>query len=66
MHTAVKEFLNYLNSSSADKKDLFDEPKKVSLQVSLHKIPNLLGDKIIQWYKTHTQSIKNSRLLFKI
>lgn len=51
MNTAVKEFLNYLNKSeeNSDTKDLFGEPKKVSLQISLHKIPNLIGNKNILW-----------------
>lgn len=42
---AIKEFQKYL--SSANKKELFDGPKKISLQVCLHKIPNLKSDKQI-------------------
>lgn len=44
---AVEEFQKYLNNS--DKKELFNEPKKVSLQVCFHKIPNLISEKHILW-----------------
>jgi hypothetical protein len=47
LETAVKEYLGYLNKLEAEKKELFEETKKVSLQVSLKKIPNLVNDKKI-------------------
>ena len=46
-HT-IKEFQKYLNNPS--KKELFDGAKKISIQVSLHKIPNLINNKQILWY----------------
>ena len=44
---AIKEFQNYLTNS--DKKELFDSTKKISLQICLHKIPNLRNNKQILW-----------------
>ncbi|CAF0706001.1 unnamed protein product [Brachionus calyciflorus] len=46
MEQAINEFQNFLNNPNG-KKDLFDDAKKVSLQVCLHKIPNLLNDKLV-------------------
>ena len=59
MKSAIEKYLKYLSSPQAnervgeDRKDLFDEAKKCSLQVVLHKIPNLINDKQILWYITH-------------
>ncbi len=50
MEEAIKEFQKYLINSNADKKDLFDVgPKKISLQICFHKIPNLINEKPILW-----------------
>ncbi|RMZ97840.1 ribosomal L1 domain-containing 1-like, partial [Brachionus plicatilis] len=45
MEKAIEEFQSYLKNSA--KNELFAEAKKISLQVCLHKIPNLLNDKLI-------------------
>jgi len=49
VETAVREYLSYIKRTENDKKDLFDEPKKISLQVALSKIPNLVNDKTFLW-----------------
>jgi len=45
--SAVEKFQAYLNRPAENRHELFDEVKKVSLQVALHKIPNLINDKQI-------------------
>jgi hypothetical protein len=48
METSVKSFLDYLNKPENNKSNnLFDEPTKISLQVCLHKMPNLINQKTI-------------------
>lgn len=47
--TAIKKLQEYLNTPSENKKELFVEAKKVSIQVSLFKIPNLMNDKQVIW-----------------
>ena len=50
MEEAIKEFQKYLNSNESNKKTLFDEgPRKVSLSICFHKIPNLINEKPILW-----------------
>lgn len=53
MEKAVKKFLEFVNKSPSDSKELFSdvETKKVSVQVVLHKIPNLINEKQVLWYK---------------
>jgi hypothetical protein len=48
VETAIKEYQKYLKSS--EKKELFDGAKKISLQVCLHKIPNIMNDKQVFVY----------------
>lgn len=45
----VKDYQDFLNKESEKSKELFTEPKRVSLQVCLFKIPNLVNDKQILW-----------------
>jgi hypothetical protein len=45
----VKQYLEFLNKGDDDKKELFQEAKKGSVQFSLNKIPNLVNDKRILW-----------------
>ena len=49
MEQAVNEYLKYLNKLGETKNELFDETKKASIQVSLFKIPNIIGEKRILW-----------------
>jgi len=53
LETAIKEYQSYLNRVSQDKKDLFNadnsQARKVSIQVCLHKIPNILNEKRVIW-----------------
>jgi hypothetical protein len=53
LETAIKEYQSYLSRVSADKKDLFNadnnQARKVSIQVCLHKIPNILNEKRVLW-----------------
>lgn len=50
MKKSVEKYLSYLNKPSGDdRKELFAEPKKVSVQVVLHKIPNLMNEKRVLW-----------------
>lgn len=53
---AIEQFLGYLRRTSADKKDLFDgvSSQRVSVQVCLHKIPNLLNEKLVLCKLPHT------------
>lgn len=55
MEKAVKKFLEFVNKSPSDSKELFSdvETKKVSVQVVLHKIPNLINEKQVLWYIYH-------------
>jgi ribosome biogenesis protein UTP30 len=41
----VKQYLEYLKKEDEDKKELFDDARKGSVQFSLNKIPNLQNDK---------------------
>ena len=54
LETAIKEYQAYLNRVSQEKKDLFNadnsQARKVSIQVCLHKIPNILNEKRVIWY----------------
>jgi hypothetical protein len=49
--TLIKEYLQYLNKAENQdgKKELFEETKKVSIQIALNKIPNLQNEKKILW-----------------
>lgn len=47
MEKAIEEFQAFLTNSA--KNELFAEAKKISLQICLHKIPNLLNEKLILW-----------------
>ena len=49
VEVAVKEYLDYLNKEDNEKKELFEESKKISIQISLNKIPNLLNTKKVLW-----------------
>lgn len=49
MEIQIKEYLNYLNNPNKNKQDLFQEVKKISLQICFHKIPNLIDEKQIIW-----------------
>jgi len=61
MNTAISEYIKYINTSQADRKDLFDEPRKVSLQISLHKIPNLIGAKTVFCKLPHSLHINDKK-----
>jgi hypothetical protein len=54
LETVIKEYQAYLNRVSQEKKDLFNadnsQARKVSIQVCLHKIPNILNEKRVIWY----------------
>ncbi len=52
MEQAIQQYQTYLVSSNAGKKDLFEgqgQPRKISLQINFHKIPNLVNEKPILW-----------------
>jgi len=53
-NNSVKAFLDYLNDPKNKKNDLFDAVQKVSLQVCLHKIPNMINEKHILCKLPHT------------
>lgn len=50
MKSAIEKYLNFLNNPGQEvRKELFDDVKVASIQVVLHKIPNLINDKQILW-----------------